>query len=856
MWLKYSDSEVNNFHPVCEKALKMALKNLKKEKKYVVLHHDYVGSLEMDFVIRNKMTNKILCIIEVKRTPSDVQSTRYQYQAMSYIQNGIHELERPFYILTNLETALSFRYDKMYPQVFQQILEPGLTTVAKFGDTTEHDFIELLAKFFENQIDKFIRNDFSYSFTLDELVNYIAPLKVDLKEWKTNLSVIFYEYIRGAFSGVNRTELKKSALNYTDMELMRDQAKLVNFKSIFDYPSEAYLSRHSVDSKLLQHMNQMGKKYISADSITNVLYDLVSEGNEHIGEVSTDLSLANFVVILGDYIRGRIPFEQNECVFDPAGGSGNLISAAIPLLNLNPNQVKVNEINPLLIDLLSLRLGLNFASTVSISNSPSISNKDILDLNCSDFNNVALITLNPPYIRGIDCPNLKQKFATRIADITNSLSVTNIGQIGLEALFLELVTALVPDNTVISCIMPKQYLVASGIEAQTFRKFLINNFGLELIFNYPGQDLFNTVVKDTCILVGRKKSKKPEVKVFTSMQSIQDIDLLSFKESLAKEVPSTEDFYYFESGMETISISKSTLRNSINTGWLMISSEKTQAIQFIEANLLSKSNLHKMKELNIDISRGKVANAGASDLLYIDSNENLFSLANSKGLSYSEGLRNAEVDSFLLNKGDSQFLNVSNVTDSKLISDIVTEYIGLQSSNGRQTKVIKTHDELIAKLKKEAGYCTPVHSILIPRNLRVMGRVYLTEADMYVSTNFFTLKGMNEKDSIILSSWMTTIFYQLTCEVYSKDQEGTRKMEKPEILNTVIPDVSTLNDEQYKEIFNEYRKIKFLNLQKPNIRKIDEIWAQILFGSEATNRLREACGLLKSLARYRNPLKK
>lgn len=54
MWLNYSDSEVNKFHPVCEKALKLALKRLKKEKKYVVAHHDYVGSLEMDFCHKRK----------------------------------------------------------------------------------------------------------------------------------------------------------------------------------------------------------------------------------------------------------------------------------------------------------------------------------------------------------------------------------------------------------------------------------------------------------------------------------------------------------------------------------------------------------------------------------------------------------------------------------------------------------------------------------------------------------------------------------------------------------------------------------------------------------------------------------
>ena len=48
MWISYSDSEVNRFHPVCEKALNRALLLLEKDSEYRVLHHQYTGSLEMD----------------------------------------------------------------------------------------------------------------------------------------------------------------------------------------------------------------------------------------------------------------------------------------------------------------------------------------------------------------------------------------------------------------------------------------------------------------------------------------------------------------------------------------------------------------------------------------------------------------------------------------------------------------------------------------------------------------------------------------------------------------------------------------------------------------------------------------
>ena len=88
MGIKYSDSEVNVFHPLCEKALTAALQKLNLQKKYRVIHHQYTGSLEMDFCIQNQATKKYLCVIEVKRTPADVHSSRYQFQALSYVQSN------------------------------------------------------------------------------------------------------------------------------------------------------------------------------------------------------------------------------------------------------------------------------------------------------------------------------------------------------------------------------------------------------------------------------------------------------------------------------------------------------------------------------------------------------------------------------------------------------------------------------------------------------------------------------------------------------------------------------------------------------------------------------------------------
>ena len=98
MCILYSDSEVNVFHPVCEAALNAALVRLGKDREYRVLHHQHTGTLEMDFALQNIATGKYLSVVEVKRTPADVHSARYQFQAMSYLQMNADETEKALII--------------------------------------------------------------------------------------------------------------------------------------------------------------------------------------------------------------------------------------------------------------------------------------------------------------------------------------------------------------------------------------------------------------------------------------------------------------------------------------------------------------------------------------------------------------------------------------------------------------------------------------------------------------------------------------------------------------------------------------------------------------------------------------
>jgi len=142
---------------------------------------------------------------------------------------------------------------------------------------------------------------------------------------------------------------------------------------------------------------------------------------------------------------------------------------------------------------------------------------------------------------------------------------------------------------------------------------------------------------------------------------------------------------------------------------------------------------------------------------------------------------------------------------------------------------------------------------LIPRAIRTTGRIYLSRNPVFVSTNFVvcTLPSLNK--AIMLSTWMSTIFYQLICEVSSKDQEGMRKMEVSDIEKTYVPALDNVTQETITALTGEYGSIEFLNLATPAIREVDRIWAKELFGEDADEILNTARRMLEYLANRRNP---
>lgn len=850
MWISYSESEVKKFHPICEEALNEALKKLNMHNKYEVIHHKLTGTLEMDFVIQNTQTKKYLCVIEVKRTPNDIHSTRYQYQAMSYVQMNAQQNEKPFYILTNLEYAFLFRYDSSKPQVFQQILNPGLIFIENFSNSNKNEFLEKLTDFFKKILKDFFENNFEYLTTLDDFVKHMEMVKEDWKKWKTDLAFFCYEYIRGAFNFINRKDLKDIRLFNNNIKKICKEGAKVNFKNIFQYSEEEFDLTTNIQNNDLIEIYNFGNKNISGDYLANVLHQIVSAGHEHEGEVPTDLELGNILSVLAKKYVNNL--EENEVLCDPAVGSGNLISSALNIFSLSPKQILVNDWNKKLLELLSLRLGLSYAEIISPSNTVQIFNNNIADLDKDFFEKVKIILMNPPFVAGINCIERKRILYQKIYELSEKEAITKVGQAPFESVFLELICNFVKEGTLIACIFPKTHLLARGIEAKHTRKIIVEKLGIHLIFTYPGEEIFSEVTKDTCILLGKVGKPSDEITVISSYEKIPNLDINSFMNSLDNTL--TEEFEALMPGIEGRKISLTNLKDNLVDGWRFLNNEMIEAYIFVEEHFEYSDKIIKLSENTStqQVKRGTAGNNGGSDLIFFDSRNELYSQFEDKNINFKVGMRNAKLSSFIVNQGDSKFLDITSI-DADLLDQILRAYTMLNRRSGNQQRREKTREELIEILNRESQLKFNANSVLLPRGIRKHGRVYLTKNSTYVSTNFIVYTMNNYDKALLFASWVSTIFYQLICEISSKDQEGMRKMEKADFNETFIPDFDKISNGVLTKIIQIENEIVFLKLNEPEIRNIDIIWAEELFGENGQEILEKAKELLEFLVNRRNP---
>lgn len=858
----YSDDEVKVYHPICKAALENALVNLGIDNTYEVVHHELVGSIEADFVIKNKQTKKYLLFIEVKRTKSQVSSTRYRLQAQSYVREANIKVEQPYYCLTNLEIIDFFKHASSKPVVSQQILEPSPIVIGKFSDPVP-EFYNRLVRAFENIINISLNDTATYKTSTANLVDILENRKDNSNNWHQALVVAGYEYIRGVLKGQNVEVPTKDAIYFkTRPRRLLEEGRKIDFNVLFSEPEPSTNDNDIWDVNLLSSLNDLGRRVLNGDELAELIHSIATRGREHDGIVPTDIELGKVLSIISQHILGR-ELAEDEVLSDPAAGSGNLLATvSAGFNNIMPRQIWANDIETLFLELLSIRLGLLFPQLISPDNAPVITGVDVCNLNPKDFSNVGVVVMNPPYVSGVTNPVVKQKFASKIMQLTGSRPQTLFGQIGVEALFLELVTELVQDGTVISAIMPKQYLTAQGNESKAFRDFLVGKFGLEHIFLYPREGLFEDVTKDTVIFVGKKGSKTEEIEVLNSFIPLEQIELLNLKRGLSNVYSTNEKITQLAMGIELRKEKREDLQNRATVGWRNITIIGRVAEEWISDNL--ESYCIRLSESKYDLRRGRVGNKGASDLLFINSNRRLWSLVEDSVPSdwlYPALRKVNDINNPIFNEDSTptRFLCPpesafrEGTKEFIILDKILDLYLDFQVYKSKQKKFEKSKEELKEILYNEADFYSGENTVFIPRALRRSARAFINEHKVFCSTNALEVFGGESDEMWLLLSWLSSVFAQLHFEAMAKDQEGERKLEKQSIQNLYIPKFSDIDDTLKQELIKELKELHFFDLCQPSVRKLDLLWANIFWPGNEMAKTKEAVELLEDLVFERYP---
>lgn len=851
MWLNYSDREVESFHPVCETILNKALKILNLSTTYKIEHHRTVGSLEMDFVISNIHTSKILCVIEVKRTIEAVLSTRYQLQAMGYVRElRPSEKEKDYYILTNLESVALFKYSSSRSNVIDQLLSPGIITVRKFSDLPKSEFIDELSKYFVEIIKRITEDDVDYFKSFRHFIGEVSDTRdqiiSDEKLWHTKFAALAYEYIRGSLTSSGRNQLVDIRRLNHDINRICREALRINFKGIFGLSKADYSKLPQIPSDTLNELYNLGSSYLDADAISDILFNLIAKSSPYPGAVPTDIELAKALAVIATSFCNTLL--EDEAILDPAAGSGNLLSV-MPMFfpSIKPSQIKANDINEYLLQLLSLRLGLQFPRNVSNNDSPTITDKNIADIPQSFFDNVKLIVSNPPYLSHTSnaSNDYKSGILRRIKAVKGSDATTQSLKTALESVFVELTSWLAKDGTTIACIVPLSHLYGMGESDVLFRKMLLERFGLCCIFRYPQENIFKSVTQNTCVIIGKIGLSPNDIIYINSLDTLNNIDFDSLKTALS------DQFFSNSNGIEKSIFKRQDLIDSCNSGWKILDSVASSASAFLCDTLASSNKFESMQD-SVDLSnyyRGKVGNNGGSNLLFPKVDGDFFNSVKPTILPHLEcGVRTIQaLDSPYLYDSKTRFLDVSHMPDSDIAKVAHIYKSRFEPKTRRQIKSSKTIDDYIDLLKSEARFGVPEGSILLARDCRRSGRAYLANAKTFASTNVYVFEVNDKRKGSFYHSWFCSVFYQLNCELSAKNHAGARKMDIAEFASTFVPNFAEFNSSEIEAICN-CQVESFITLNTPSPRSCDIVWAKVLSPSNWEEILNEAIRYLGLLA--------
>ena len=300
---RYSDDEVTVFHPLFERACIEAIDDLGLSSEIKVEHHKSFGGLTVDFAIERIVTSRVVLLVEIKRTPSAVKSTRNRHQALSYRKEADSISETPYYVLTNLEITELFKYDPHRPRPSSQIISEspfyaGLMSASCFGD-----FYNNLIAIIKRIIDITLGDAGEYKNNSEELHQKLKACVNDKNNWHKVFMAASYEYIRGAAS--RHADLSKRISNngwkpadqyLSDPSRLSSKGALIDFDKIFCGPLPEPNHPEAFDPRYLNELYNAGISSTDGEDIVEAVNNVL--GPSEPGIVETDVELARLLSII------------------------------------------------------------------------------------------------------------------------------------------------------------------------------------------------------------------------------------------------------------------------------------------------------------------------------------------------------------------------------------------------------------------------------------------------------------------------------------------------------------------------------------------------------------------------------
>jgi hypothetical protein len=466
-----------------------------------------------------------------------------------------------------------------------------------------------------------------------------------------------------------------------------------------------------------------------------------------------------------------------------------------------------------------------------------------------------------------------------------------------------LVWHLVPNKTVIATVFPAQHLKRLSDEVVALRRFLTKNFALTHVVIYPRHGLFESVIKQTVLLVGKKESLPPDqhIKVVEVQTNVGDIDLGELLANL--RAGSNQPTH----GVVVREVLRSDLYKSAPEGWRRVLGAGVRATAFIQTHMAQNSMI---RSLGSNVRRGVLGGSGNTALtVFSKTNPQHESVVALIPQSWLRPVLNTTENMPRLltpaNAPETSFMPPpsayeDDTADNATLQKIITEYLRVyQPRTGSQAKAKKTPD-IVQKNLKSSQKDFGTGWVLIQRASRTKGEVCLLEAtetvtldhepflwkpspifstgsspdsspldsnkvlgiregslpysslsigyeQILLSTNVLMVKFPTERERKLFASWMLSVFGQIQLELVSTDQEGMRKLEINAIKHVRFPDFSAIPENIEVTLLANVLTEPAHNFAGILQRPSDLLWAKVVAPLSHSSCLDQAFNLFQEL---------